>query len=251
MNPSTAAIESRVSGTEMTPDKSGKLPTAARVTVAILAKNEEATIADVIRSAYSRVDEVIVIDGNSTDRTREIAESLGARAYRDGGKGKGDGIRMAIQMASTEAIVFMDADGSHDAGDIASLTDPILSGEAHLVIGSRWLGGSDELGGDISKFIRSAGSSVITLAINYRWGLHLTDSQNGYRAISADAARAINLTEDIFTIEQEMIMKCLKHGYKIIEVPAHEYKRRQGESQIVVWKVAHRYVWCLLKNLIK
>ncbi len=221
------------------------------VTVAVIARNEEATVGKVIESVLPYCDEAILIDGNSTDRTREIAKSLGIAVHRDDGHGKGDGIRKAMEVGAGKAIVFIDADGSHRASDIPSLTAPIIAEEADLVVGSRWTGGSDELGGDIGKFIRSTGSSVITLSINYRWGVRLTDSQNGFRAISQKAAKTIQLHENIFTIEQEMIMDCLRRGFRVTEVPAHEYPRMAGDSQIVVWKVAYRYVWSLLKGLMK
>lgn len=216
-----------------------------------MTRNEEATIEEVVRAVLPHADETLVIDGHSSDRTREIAKSLGAKVFLDGGRGKGDGIRKAIEVATGDVIVFIDADCSHDPNDIPALVAPILKGESDLVVGSRWMGGSDELFGDLGKFIRSTGSSVITLSINYRWHVKLTDSQNGFRAISTRAARAIKLDEDIFTIEQEMIMKCLKAGFRVSEVPTHEYRRKTGSSQIVVWKVWHKYVWCLIKNLIK
>lgn len=222
-----------------------------RVTIAILARNEEKNIASAVESVAPFGDEILVIDGNSIDRTREIAKSLGAAVHTDDGGGKGDGIRKAIEVAAGDVLVFIDADGSHDPKNIKAMIAPILADEADLVIGSRWTGGSDELGGDISKFIRSTGSSVITLAINYRWGVHLTDSQNGFRAIATRAARQLHLTEKIFTIEQEMMMECLRLGFRVSEVPAHEYRRQSGESQIVVWKMAYRYVWCLIKGLLK
>lgn len=221
------------------------------VTVAVIARNEEDTVGPVIEALKPYCDEVVLIDGNSTDRTREVAESLDVAVHRDQGRGKGDGIRKAIEVARGDCLVFIDADGSHDAADIPSLTSPILAGEADLVVGSRWTGGSDELGGDIGKFIRSTGSSIITLSINYRWGVRLTDSQNGLRAISTKAARAITLKENIFTIEQEMIMECLRHGFRVTEAPTHEYPREAGDSQIVVWKMAYRYVWSLIKGLLK
>lgn len=222
-----------------------------KVTVAVMARNEEATIEEVVRAVMPYAGETLVIDGHSRDRTREISESLGAIVHLDNGLGKGDGIRKAMAVATGDVIVFMDADGSHDPEDIPRLAAPILDGKADLVVGSRWLGGSDELFGDLGKFIRSTGSSIITLAINYRWRVCLSDSQNGFRAISTRAARAIELKENIFTIEQEMIMQCLKRGFRISEVPTHEYQRRVGASQIVVWKMAPRYVWCLVKNLVK
>jgi len=222
-----------------------------KVTVAVLARNEEATIGDVVTAVTPYGSEILVIDGNSTDRTREIAESLGAAVHRDAGGGKGDGIRKAIEVAGRDVLVFIDADGSHDPADIPSLVAPIIAGEEDLVVGSRWTGGSDELGGDMGKFMRSTGSSIITLAINYRWGVRLTDSQNGFRAMAVRAGRQVHLTEDIFTIEQEMIMKFLKKGFRVGEAPTHEYRRRAGESQINVWRVWHKYVWCLIKNLVK
>ncbi len=216
-----------------------------------MARNEEGTIADVIRAVMPHASETLVVDGHSTDRTREIAESLGVRVVLDGGQGKGDGIRTAIAAASGEVLVFIDADCSHDPADIPALVAPLLAGEAEMVVGSRWTGGSDELGGDFGKFVRSTGSAIITLAINYRWGAQLTDSQNGFRAVSIPAARQVRLTEDIFTIEQEMIMRFLKHGFRVAERPTHEHRRREGNSQIVVWKVAHRYCWCLIRNLLR
>lgn len=223
--------------------------TEKRVTVAVIARNEEATIADVIRSVTPFAHETIVVDGNSSDSTREIADSLGVPVYRDGGRGKGDGIRKALEVAEGDIVVFFDADGSHNAADIPLLVAPIAAGESELVIGSRWKGGSDELGGDLSMFVRSTGSALIALIINFRWGVKLTDCENGFRAVSVGAARSLDLNEGGFTIEQEMVMKSLKRGFRVSEVPSHEYERQAGESQIKVWKVAHKFAWNLAKNL--
>jgi dolichol-phosphate mannosyltransferase len=127
----------------------------------------------------------------------------------------------------------------------------VLSGDYDLVIGSRMRGGSDELHSSFFEFIRLLGSEVITLIINYRFGVRLTDYQNGLRAIRRDVMNALGTTENIFTIEQEMSIKCLRRGFRVGEVPAHEYRRQAGQSHIVVWKVGWRYVWCLVKNIIR
>jgi len=111
------------------------------------------------------------------------------------------------------------------------------------------LGGSDEAHGDLYKFIRMWGSDIITLGINYRFNVRLTDSQNGFRAIRRDVARALNLKENITTIEQEMVIKTLKKGYRMAEVPAHEYARKYGTSSIKLRKVMFRYVYSWLKYL--
>lgn len=226
-------------------------PDNGKVTVAILARNEEATIGQVVESVSPFADETIVIDGNSTDRTREIVEAMGVAVHADDGGGKGDGIRKAIEVAAGDVLVFIDADGSHEPTEIPILVEPILAGRSDLVVGSRWKGGSDELAGDWSKFVRSTGSAIIALCINYRWGVRLTDVENGFRAIAVKAARAIPLEAKDFTVEQEMIMLCLKQGFRLSEIAAHEYPRQAGKSDLKVYKVFHKFGWNLLKNLIR
>ena len=221
-----------------------------RVTVVIPTRNEEPTIAEIIDGCKHYADEILVIDGHSTDRTREIAKEKGVRVEFDHGKGKGEALRTAIELVTGDIIVFIDADGSHDPNDIPKLVQPIKEGKADMVVGSRGKGGSDELHGDVAKFIRMIGSDIICLVINYRFNVRLTDSQNGFRAIRTDVARVLNLKEDITTIEQEMTIKCLKKGYTISEVPTHEYERKHGESVINVWKVWPRYIWSVIKNII-
>jgi dolichol-phosphate mannosyltransferase len=94
------------------------------------------------------------------------------------------------------------------------------------------------------------GSLAISLSINYRYGVRLTDYQNGFRAIRTEVGRTIGLTSDITTIEQEMAIKCLRQGYRVIEMPSHEYRRKGGVSKINVLKVGHRYVLNAICGLI-
>ena len=220
-----------------------------KISAVIAAKNEEDTIQEIVRESLEYADEVLVVDGYSADNTVFLAEEAGARVVLDHGKGKGDAIRKGIEEASGDAIVFLDADGSHSPGDIPRLISPILAGESDHVSGSRMTGGSDELHGDLSKFIRMVGSDIITLGINYRFNVRLTDSQNGFRAIRTRVARDLELEENITTIEQEMIIKSLKKGYRVTEVAAHEFRRKSGNSRIDVKKVAFRYVYSWIKYL--
>jgi glycosyltransferase involved in cell wall biosynthesis len=221
-----------------------------RVTVVIPTKDEEGLIGEIVDAVKPHADEVLVVDGHSRDRTRDIAVAHGARVIRDGGLGKGEALRLAMREATLEIVVFIDADGSHDPGDIPRLVAPIRAGEADLVIGSRGKGGSDELHGTIEQFIRYVGSQLIMLAINYRWNVRLTDSQNGFRAIRRDVGLRLGLTSNLTTIEQEMLMKALKQGYRVSEIASHEYERRWGTSKVVVWKVWFAYVWSFLRNLL-
>jgi len=222
----------------------------AGVTVVIPAKNEEGVIAEIIDAARPHAAEILVIDGHSTDRTRAIAAEHGARVVVDGGRGKGEALRRSFVEARSEILVFIDADGSHDPNDIPLLVAPIRRGQAELVIASRTRGGSDELHGTAEQLLRYVGSQLIMLAINYRWRVGLTDSQNGFRALRRDVAIALRLKSDLTTIEQEMLMRALKLGCRVVEVPSHEYERRWGVSKVRVWRLWWAYLWSLARNIL-
>jgi dolichol-phosphate mannosyltransferase len=220
-----------------------------KVTVVIPTLNEEHTLPDVIEGVRPYADEILVVDGHSTDRTREVAEAAGVRVILDNRKGKGAALRHVINFVTTEITVFIDADGSHDPADIPKLIYPILKDEADHVSASRLIGGSSELHGGFDEFFRLTGSSLITALINWRFKVKLSESQNGFRAIKTDVMKQLGLQENITTIEQEMIMRTLKKGFRMAEAPSHEHTRKMGYSKISVKKVAFRYVYTLIKYL--
>ena len=220
-----------------------------KISVVIPTLNEEETLAEIIEGCKPYADEIIVVDGHSQDRTREVAESLGVKVILDNRKGKGAALRLSVDFVSGDIIVFIDADGSHDPKDIPKLVEPILKGEADHVSGSRLIGGSSELHGGFDECFRLMGSSFITACINWRFKVRLSESQNGFRAIKTDIIKQLGLKENITTIEQEMIMKTLKKGFQMAEVPSHEYERKKGYSKISLRKVWFRYVYSLVKYL--
>jgi dolichol-phosphate mannosyltransferase len=226
------------------------LPELRRAVAAVICTlNEEATLPDVIRAVKPYVDEVVVMDGHSTDRTRELAAEEGARVELDSGRGKGAAIRQAIDTADTDVLVFVDADGSHVPEDIPKLVKPIREGRADLVIGCRMRGGSDELSGDWSGFIRLTGQNLLMLMVNWQLGTHLTDMQNGFRAVSTAAMRKLGLRSTIATIEEEMTIKALRLGLSVANIPSHEFRRKSGYSKIPVLKWSAPFVWVVLREL--
>jgi dolichol-phosphate mannosyltransferase len=225
------------------------VPSAA-LTVLIPAKDEEPTIEEVVRGALRHAEDVVVMDGHSRDQTAARAASAGARVYADSGRGKGRAIRAAIPHLRGEVTVLMDADGSHDPEDIPKLAAPILAGASHQVSGSRLLGGSSELHGGFDEWARLAGSSFITACINKRYGVRLSDSQNGFRAIRTEVLRGLKLRSRHTTIEQELIVLTLRRGLVVSEVPTHEYPRKAGSSHISVWRDGPRYVLSLLELML-
>jgi len=220
-----------------------------KVTAVIPAKNEEEGIEKIIKNVSRFVDEVLVVDGHSKDKTRQIAKECGAKVVLDGGKGKGDGIRTGVRKAKGDIIVFIDADGSHNPKDIPKLIKPIKNGEADLVVASRAKGGSDEVRLDLDGLFRQIGSEIAAILVNFRWRANLTDIQNGFRAIRRKTALALKLESDGFEIEEEMIMKCLKRGVRIMEVAGHEYQRRWGVSKLPTTQ-AWRFLLRLFKELL-
>ena len=223
---------------------------AARVVAVVLAKNEEGTIGEAVERAAQFVHEVVVMDGHSSDRTVEIARQMGASVYADPGRGKGSALRQSLRCVEADVLVFFDADGSPDPADIPRVAMPVVNDEADLCVGSRFAGGSEELSLSVSQLIRTVGNIMMNIAINRRWHVYLTDTLNGFRAVRRQAALAVELREDTHTIEQEMVMKMLRHGYRVTNVPTHEYARKFGRSHINIWKEWPKFAWCVLVNIV-
>ena len=219
------------------------------VWVVVPTLNEAATVERVVRGVLPFCAEVLVIDGASTDGTQEIARSAGARVEVLRERGKGRALRHALQRVPVPITVFIDADGSHDPADIPALVAPVARDEADMIVGSRWEGGSDELHGDMNKWLRRAGSRVLTTLVNWRWRARLTDIQNGFRALKTEVGRDIGLNEDGFTIEQEMVMKFLAGRFRVRNVPAHEYARRGGQAKLDLGEVWFAFGVVVLRHL--
>jgi glycosyltransferase involved in cell wall biosynthesis len=224
--------------------------TASDVATVILARNEERTIGEAVTGARRHCARVVVMDGHSGDATVTLAREAGAEVHLDPGTGKGAAIRVSLTVVSEPVVVFMDADGSHDPGDIPRLAAPVLDGRTDLCIGSRFTGGSEELSITIGQLVRTIGNISMNIAINKRWGVELTDTLNGFRAARREAVLQVGLREDIHTIEQEMVMKLLRAGYRVMNIPTHEYPRRFGESHIRIWRQWPRFVWCVVHHVV-
>ena len=216
----------------------------SKISIVLPVKNEAIGLSGIIESLLTYGEEIIVVDGHSTDNTKEIVIKYPqARFVLDNGRGKGDGIRVGIREAKNEIIVFIDADGSHDPAEIPDLVKPILEGNSDMVIGSRAKGGSDEFKMNIENLIRQIGSDFAATIVNYRWKADLTDIQNGFRALKTSVARDLNLNANDFDIEEEMVMKALRKKYIISEIKSHEYVRQWGVSKLKTsksWKFIYR-----------
>ncbi len=200
--------------------------------VVIPTKNERDTIGAILEGVKQYTDNILVVDGRSDDGTISEIEKRGVPYVFDNGKGKGDALMVGVRNTSQEIVVFMDADGSHEISDIPRLVDPIQAGQADLVVGSRILGGSDELHGTFNKFIRNTGTNFLAVLVNIKWKSTLSDIENGFRAIRRQVFEHVGLNSMGFTVEQEMVLRCLKHDFRVLEIASHEYERKSGYSKL-------------------
>ena len=223
-----------------------------KIKVVIPTYNEEKNIKEIIKNIKKFTKKIIVVVAKDTsDKTAEIAKKNGCKVIYDHGKGKGEAIKTAIDYINKkDIIVFIDADGSHEAKDIPKLVKPIIEDKSDMVIASRMLGGSDELHGTFVNWFKGVSTGFIQLIINWRFNVRLTDSENGFRAIKGNIAKNLKLKANDFDIEQEMVMKTLKKKYRISEISSHEYERKFGKPKLKLLKCGWKFIWRLIINLI-
>lgn len=202
------------------------------VTIIVSAKNEAGGIGEIVASIKKYGDEVIVVDGHSKDKTREIARQTGAKVFLDHGRGKGDAMRVGVEKAKGKIIVFFDADGSHEQADISKMTELLKKDEADFVIASRRTGGSHDVQINFTGMIRATGADFLTMLVNRRFKTNLTDILYSFRAIKKDVFRDLKLDADAFEIEQEMVVRSLKKRYRLVEIPSREKTRGWGKSKL-------------------
>lgn len=214
-----------------------------KLIVMIPAYNEENTIAKVIEEIPRKIDgidsvEVLVIDDGSTDRTAEIAKKAGADYLLIHKRNLGlartfkDGLDFALALGA-DIIVNIDADAQYNAKEIPKLIEPILRGEADIVIGDRQIDKLDHM--PKSKKIGNKIASWVTRRLS---GLPIKDAQTGFRAFSREAAMKLNILGE-YTYTQETIIQAAKKGLKVVEILV-EFRRREGKSRLIssIWGYA-------------
>ena len=190
----------------------------SNLTCIIPAYNEGKVIGNVVKTVRRECDRVLVIDDGSSDDTRWNAERAGALVICHSvnlgtGASEETGIRSALQLGA-DVIVTLDADGQHDPSEIPKLLEPILSDEADMVIGSRFL----EPEGPMPQ-TRRVGNSLLTGLTSIICGVEITDSQSGFRALNRRAAEKINELPSDYSWASDMITQVHRKGLRIREAP--------------------------------
>jgi len=199
----------------------------AHVVVAIPCYNTEQFIEDVVSQARKCVDQVIVIDDGSRDKTADLASAAGASVIRhDHNRGYGEAIRSCFKAAranGADVLVILDGDGQHTMDDIPFVLEPILSGEADLVIGSRFLKPNGHNQQAPPSFAmpryREIGIRVITFLYNFGLKSKVSDAQSGFRAYGPRIVNSLNPAELGMNVSIETLIQANRKGAVIKEVP--------------------------------
>lgn len=215
-------------------------------TVAIIpAFNEEKTLGSVIEKLKKEVEQIIVIDDGSKDRTCQIAKDQGASVYRHLinrglGGALGTGIKAAL-FNDADIIITLDADGQHDPAEIQALIKPIVAGESDIVIGSRFLTRQP------MPFSRRLGNKFFNFIMFMIFGIKTTDSQSGMRAFSKEAASKIELCTNGMEVSSEILNEAKKKRLKTKEVPIKaiytNYSLSKGQNPILGIKTFIKFLW--------
>jgi dolichol-phosphate mannosyltransferase len=199
------------------------------VSVVIAAYDEAPVIGEVVRRALAALPgaEVVVADDGSRDGTDAAASNAGAVVVRlHQNHGKGHAVRRGIARAGGEVIVLLDGDGQDDPADIPVLL-AALEG-ADLVIGSRFVG---RLGPGAITPVNYAGNRFLTAVLNLLYGVRLTDTQAGFKALRRSLALDLDLTAGRYDIEVDLLLGVLQRGGRVVEVPVGREARPHGQSR--------------------
>lgn len=203
-----------------------------KITVVIPAYNEAENIGTVIAKLKSYTDEIIVVDDSSRDNTYEIAQLAGAIVVRHIiNRGQGAALRTGTQLAldrGADIIIHFDADDQFQVTDIPAMLEPLRSGSADAVLGSRFLTKKSAIP-KVKEYIIMPLARFINLIF---FKIKLSDPQSGFRALSRASALKLKIEHDGMAHCSEIMYQLFKNGDRVIEVPItvvyHEFGQKLG-----------------------
>lgn len=218
------------------------------VSVVIPTKNEEQAVGCCLEKVLksfreNNIDGEIILADNSTDRTPEIAQSMGARVVTPDRLGYGYAYKYGFAQAKGKYIVMGDADNTYDFEDIPRLLAPLRDGTADMVMGSRLKG--EILPGSMPALHKYIGNPMLTAFLNFFFKAGVSDSHSGFRAFTKDAYEEMHLRSTGMEFASEMIIEAARRGIRIKEVPIVYYPRI-GESKLSSFSDGWRHLKFML-----
>jgi glycosyltransferase involved in cell wall biosynthesis len=202
----------------------------AMVSVVIPTLNEAGNILDVLTTideelAYPK--EIIVVDGDSTDGTKEIVKDNNCKLIIEPRRGYGIALRTGLKHAKGDVVVMVDGDGTYEVKHINLLLEKMIRSDAELCLGTRMYDPNKAMG--MMNFVAN---KVITFCFNMLYKQFLSDSQSGFRVISHSAIEKVELGEKDMAFATEMLVEFAKKGFKMVEVPTIYKSRKYGKTKL-------------------
>lgn len=225
-------------------------PAGFKLTIVIPVFNEQQTIAEILRRvrAVAVPKEIIVVDDRSADGTRAALEQLAdwpelRVIYKPRNEGKGAALRTGFAAATGAVVVVQDADLEYDPNDLPALLEPILSGEADVVYGSRFLHAVPQ----DPSFLHRLGNQLLTWASNLFTGLRLTDMETCYKMIPRPLLQSLEIQQNRFGFEPEVTAKLARRGARIKELPIRYQGRGYNQGKKIGWLDGVNAFYCIVR----
>jgi glycosyltransferase involved in cell wall biosynthesis len=216
--------------------------------------NEEERIADAVKQAldvqYPAEIEMVIVDDGSRDGTAEVLRALGDTRVRvinhPRNRGKGAAIRTAVDNATGDYMVILDADLEYDPQDIPKLLEPVLDGRATVVYGNRTFGSHSSF-----SFWYVMGNKAVTTAANMLYNCYLGDLETCFKLMPVSLYRSLNVHSRGFGMEAEVTGKLLRRRIRPYEVPISYRARTREEGKKITWRDGVEALWILGRERIK
>jgi dolichol-phosphate hexosyltransferase len=215
-----------------------------KITVVIPCLNEEQGIQKVLEALPSFVDEAIVVDNNSTDRTAEVAERMGAIVVRELHRGYGRAYKKGFSKATGDIIITLDGDHSYPVDALSYLVEAFLQSRVQFLSASRFPLISAE-GMPLKNYI---GNIILSLAMSILFGRWVQDSQSGMWVFKRTALEHMILRSDGMAFSEEIKIEAIRNkniGFREIFI---NYSQRVGENKLQPWRDGFKNLWFLLRK---
>jgi glycosyltransferase involved in cell wall biosynthesis len=220
------------------------------VSVVIPTLNEAGNILETVTTIYKEIaypKEIIIVDGNSTDGTKEIVKDTNfCKLIIEPRRGYGLALRTGIKQAKGDVVVMVDGDGTYEVKHINRLLDTLIENDADLCQATRMYDLRKAMG-----FTNFVANKIITFCFDFFYSQFLSDTQSGFRAISRSALEQVELYENDMAFATEMLVQFAKKSFKMVEVPSSYRARKYGRPKMRRIKSGIEIFTTIVKGFVK